>query len=421
MTISLKDKIKNSLLSQYNLLFSNKDVINEAELKVAIERILNEIAAKEGRAVSDSEKETIIKALVDEAIGFGAVLDGLLKDPAISEIMINGPKQIYIEKEGKTRLSGLAFDDNQHLMHAIQRMLMPTHRRLDESMPFTDFCLPDGSRVNVIMSPVSLVGPVVTIRKFLKEIKTIEDLIKLNTMDKRIADLLVVAIKAKVNIIFSGATGAGKTTTLSVLSTYIPDEERIITIEDTPELRLNQEHIVRLQTKIASIEGKGEISIRDLFKNSLRMRPDRIILGEIRSGEALDMLQAICSGHTGSLAVVHAHSPSDVMRRIESMIMTSGVPISIEAVRSQIASALNLIVQQEQLQDGSRKVTHVAEVRGLRDGDVVVEDIFSYEIDSMNSQGKLSGGWHATGVKPLFFSHLKKIGLGLSEDIFKKD
>jgi len=306
-------------------------------------------------------------------------------------------------------------------MHIIQKILASTRRHVDESYPYTDVSFKDGTRINIIIPPLALDGPVVTIRKFLKSLNSIEELVKLGTLDSRMADFLVVAVKARMNIMFSGATGAGKTTTLNVLSSYIPNDARIVTIEDTAELSLNQEHVVRLETRQPNIEGKGEISIRELFKNCLRMRPDRILLGEIRGAEALDMLQAMCSGHTGSLAVIHADSPQDVMYRLETMILTSGTPISLEAIHRQIAASLHLVVQQQQLSDGSRKITQISQVHGLREGQVIVEDIFLYEMEETDSvSGVVKGSWKATGVVPVFYPKFKKLGIELSEEIFRK-
>jgi pilus assembly protein CpaF len=261
-------------------------------------------------------------------------------------------------------------------------------------------------------------GPTVTIRKFSQDIKTAEDLLRLGVLDKRMAEFLALSVKAKANIIFSGATGAGKTTTLNVFSSFIPVEERIITIEDTAELRLKQDHVVRLETRQPSIEGKGEVTIRELFKNSLRMRPDRVIIGEIRGSEALDMLQAICSGHRGAMAILHAESPEDVIYRIEMMILTSGVPMSLAIIHRQIAAAINLIVQQEQMLDGARRITHITQVNGLKDDTVVLEDLFVYEIDSVDAQGKTKGRWKATGKVPCFMPLFKKAGLALPAGMF---
>ncbi len=419
MNKTLKDKVRERLISQKSNLFSKEDVTDE-EFKKTVNQILEDIIHSEHTSLSEQEKKRIVSDLADELIGFGPI-ETLLKDPAVTEIMINGPDKVYVERLGKTELANITFDDKQQLMQLVYKLLMPTRRRVDESYPYTEVSLKDGSRVNIIIPPLALDGPTITIRKFLKEIKSVDDLMNLGTLDKRMAEFLVACIKAKVNIIFSGATGAGKTTALNVLSSYIPDDERIITIEDTAELRLMQGHVVRLEARQANIEGKGEITIRELFKNSLRMRPDRIILGEIRGNEGLDMLQAICSGHRGSLVVLHASSPQDVIYRLETMILTSGIPISSEAIHRQIAAAVNLIVQQEQLLDGSRKITHISQVNGLKDGQVVLEDIFVYDIEAIDSESKARGRWKATGIKPAFYQLFKKADIDLPERIFKKD
>lgn len=415
----LKDNIRHKLISEYSGLFS-KNTIEAKELEETIRRVLEDIAYHQHSTLSGEDKKRIISEMVDEFIGFGPI-EHLLEDPYITEIMINGPKKIYVERQGKKELSDIIFDNEQQLMQIIYKLLAPTRRHVDESYPYTEISLKDGSRVNIIIPPLALGGPTITIRKFLKEIKTVEDLLRLSTLDKRMADFLVASIKAKVNIIFSGATGAGKTTTLNVLSCYISNDERIITIEDTAELHLNQDHIVRLEARQPNIEGKGEVTIRELFKNSLRMRPDRIILGEIRGAEALDMLQAICSGHRGSLSVIHANSPQDVIYRLETMILASGIPINLEAIHRQIAAALNLIVQQEQLLDETRKITHITQVRGLKEGEVILEDIFVYDIEGIDSGGKVQGRWKASGVIPSFYSAFKKVGIDLPKEIFNKD
>jgi pilus assembly protein CpaF len=415
----LKDKIRKKIISEYSGLFS-RDSVDVKELEEAIIQVVEDIIHREHESLSDPDKKRIISEMIDELLGLGPI-ENLMKDPQITEIMINGPKKIYIEKLGKTELSDVTFDDEQQLMYLIYKMLAPTRRRVDESYPYTEISLKDGSRVNIVIPPLALNGPIVTIRKFSKEIRFAEDLIVLGTMDKRMSDFLVASIKARVNIIFSGATGVGKTTTLNVLSSYISNDERIVTIEDTAELSLRQDHVVRLEAKQPNIEGKGEITIRELFKNSLRMRPDRIILGEIRGAEALEMLQAICSGHSGSLVVIHANSPGDVISRLETMILTSGVPIRLEVIHRQIASTVNLIVQEEQLLDGSRKVTHIAGVNGLKDGLVVLEDIFLYELEGIDSEGKVQGRWKATGIIPVFYPLFKKAGIELSKEIFNKD
>jgi len=415
MSKELKDKVRNRL-KEHSHIFTNEK-INEQELRFTVARIIEEIRIRERLQLDENGSKKIIDELIDEFMGFGP-LKALLEDKAVTEIMVNGPKKVYVEKEGRMLLSDITFENNQHLHYIIQKILMPTRRHVDELSPFTDVSLPDGSRVNIIIPPVSLIGPVITIRKFIKDFSSIEDLVKLDALSRNMADFLIAAIRAKLNIIFSGATGSGKTTTLNILSGYISARERIVTIEDTAELKLNQEHVVSLEARPGNIEGKGDITIRDLFRNTLRMRPGRIILGEVRSGEALDMLQAMCSGHDGSLAVLHASSPLDVVSRIETMILTSGINIPMWAIKKQIASSLNLIVQQEQLADGSRKITHITEVRGLDKDELVLQDLFSYEIEGVEDS-KVKGAWKNHGAVPLFFSRFKKKGVELSEEIFK--
>jgi len=419
MSKSLKFKIRQKLITDYRSIFSAENMERQ-ELKEKLLPIMDEFIRREQAQISEQDKLKIVSELIDEFLGFGPI-EGLLKDEQISEVMINGPHRVYAERSGKTELTNISFEDENQIMYLIEKILAPTRRHVDESYPYTEVSLKDGSRVNIVIPPLALNGPIVTIRKFSKEIKKIEDLIELGTLDKRMSDFLVACIKAKANIVFSGATGAGKTTTLNVLSAYIPEDERVVTIEDTAELRLTQDHVVRLESRQPSIEGKGEISIRELFKNSLRMRPDRIILGEIRGAEALDMLQAICSGHKGSLSVIHANTPDDVIYRMETMILTSGVPIGLEAIDRQIITAINLIVQQEQLLDGSRKITHISQLNGLKDGRAFLEDIFLYDVDGINHEGKVQGKWRATGATPVFFSLFKKAGINLSQDIFKKE
>ena len=415
MSKELKDKVRNRL-KEHSHIFT-KEKINEQELRFTVARIVEEIRIRERLQLDENGSKKIIDELIDEFMGFGP-LKALLEDKAVTEIMVNGPKKVYVEKEGRMLLSDITFENNQHLLYIIQKILMPTRRHVDELSPFTDVSLPDGSRVNIIIPPVSLSGPVITIRKFIKDFSSIEDLVKLDALSRNMADFLIAAIRAKLNIIFSGATGSGKTTTLNILSGYISARERIVTIEDTAELKLNQEHVVSLEARPGNIEGKGDITIRDLFRNTLRMRPGRIILGEVRSGEALDMLQAMCSGHDGSLAVLHASSPLDVVSRIETMILTSGINIPVWAIKKQIASSLNLIIQQEQLADGSRKITHITEARGLDKDELVLQDLFSYEIEGVEDS-KVKGTWKKHGVVPLFFSRFKKKGVELNEAIFK--
>ena len=414
-----KEDMRQKLLTYHNNLL-NRETIDKAELGAVLKDILADTIYHRHLNITEQDKAKIINEMIDELVGFGPI-ETLMKDPEVTEIMINGAQKVYIEKNGKKILSGLKFDDEQQLRCLIYKLLAPTRRRVDESYPFVDVSLSDGSRVNIIIPPLALDGASVTIRKFSESIKNIDDLIRLGALDRRMADFLIALIKAKMNILFSGATGAGKTTTLAVLSEYIDNDERIVTIEDTAELHLRQEHVVRLETRPPNIEGKGEVAIRDLFKNSLRMRPGRIILGEIRGSEALDMLQAMCSGHAGSLAVLHANSPKEVVYRLETMILTSGLPISLDVIHRQIASALHIIVHQEQLSDGSRKITHITQVNGLKDGSVVLEDIFNYESSDVGQDGRLQGKFKANGVVPALFPVFAKKGVNLSKEIFNKD
>lgn len=413
------EKIREKLINEYSNLFSQEPIDIKA-LEDASRRTLQETLRREHGKLSEEEQERIINDVVKGLTGFGRI-DEILKDPHVTEIMINGPQKVYVERFGKTQLSVVKFDNEQQLMALVYKILRDTRRRVDETFPYTEVSLKDGSRVNIIIPPLALNGPTLTIRKFMKEIRSIDDLINLGTLDRRMAEFLVAAIKAKINMVFTGATGAGKTTLLNVLSSYIGNEERIITIEDTAELRLAQEHVVRLESRQPNIEGKGEIDIRALFKNSLRMRPDRIIIGEIRGEEVLEMLQAICSGHKGSLAVLHANSPQDAMYRIETMILTSGIPINLEAINRQIAAAVHLIVQQEQVVDGSRKTTHITQVNGIRNGQVSLEDIFTFKNQGTDAEGKVQGRWVASGVLPAFYHRFAEEGISLPKELFNKD
>ncbi|MFA6282072.1 MAG: CpaF family protein, partial [Candidatus Omnitrophota bacterium] len=372
---------------------------------------------EKARVIEAQLKEAVIKELCDEFLGWGP-LQKLMNDPEVTEIMINGPYKIYMEKNGKKVVTDVKFDDETHLRHSIEKMLIPAARRVDESYPYVDFSLKDGSRVNVIIPPLSVGGATVTIRKFLRSISVIENLVELGTIDQRMAKFLVACIKAKVNILFSGATGSGKTTTLEVLSSYINPQERIIVIEDTLELTLRQEHVVRLLTRPQNIEGKGEISIRDLFINTLRMRPTRIILGEIRGAESMDYLQALNSGHRGCLAVIHASSPFDALTRLETTALYAGLNMPVWAIRKQVASGVDLIVQHDQLTDGSRKITYITEVIDrLEEDEVILKDIFRYEIEKVDEEKHVVGSFKAKGA-PGFLPIFKKKGIEIDESIF---
>src|SRR3989338_1740008 len=355
----LRSQIHQYLIQKTDFL-QVKDRLNEDQLRVFVDRAISELCRDLNIVLTTESRIALIRELVSAVMSLGP-LRPLMEDKSISEVMINGANAVYIQKSGKIELTKIKFNDNQHLSHTVQKILAASgsNKRVDESSPFVDFSLPDGSRVNVILPPCSLIGPVVTIRKFSSEIATVDDLLKLQMLDKKIATLLIAAMKAKLNIVFCGSTGTGKTTALNVLSRHIPEEERIITIEDTPELRLMQKHVVTLQSKPANIEGRGVITIRDLFVNSLRMRPDRIIIGEVRGEEMLDLIQAISSGHSGSLAIVHSDSPEDCFSRMVTMTLMTGIRLSTEEIKRQIANAIDLIVYMELFQDGKRRITNI--------------------------------------------------------------
>ena len=369
-------------------------------------------------AVPLGERARLVTEIRDEMLGLGP-LEPLLKDDTITEIMVNGPKKIFVEKLGKLTLTDVKFQDDQHLMNIIERILTPLGRRIDESSPLVDARLADGSRVNAIIPPLSLVGPAVTIRKFSKKPFSVENLIAFGTMDERMAQFLRACVKARVNILVSGGTGSGKTTTLNVLSSFIPNTDRIVTIEDAAELRLQQEHVVTLESRPANLEGKGAITIRDLVRNALRMRPDRIIVGEVRSGEALDMLQAMNTGHDGSLTTAHANTPRDALSRLETMVLMSGLDLPVRAIREQVSSAIDLVLQQSRIRDGSRKVTYITEVQKMEGNTITTQDIFHYVQTGFDSDGKSVGHFESTGLQPGFLEKFAMNGVELPENFFE--
>lgn len=388
------------------------------EIEAESKRIAEAILDRETEYLTRMEKEDIIRQVLDEVFGFGPITP-LLNDHTVSEVMCNGAKQIYVERKGKLELTKVVFRDNEHLQTIIERIISPLGRRIDESMPMVDARLPDGSRVNAIIPPLALNGCVLTIRKFSNQLLQIEDLIRLNTMNQPMAKFLEACVKGRMNIVVSGGTGAGKTSTLNIISSFIPADERIVTIEDSAELSLAQEHVVSLESRPPNIDSKGEIAIRDLVRNALRMRPDRLVVGEVRGGEALDMLQAMNTGHDGSLTTGHANSPRDMIARLETMVLMSGIEFPIKAIREQIASAVDLIVQQSRLQDGSRKITHITEVIGM-EGDVIsLQDIFVFEKTGLDNKGKVTGKHRATGVTPKCMERLASMGIVLSPEHFK--
>lgn len=364
-----------------------------------------------------SEREIIINQVVDEVLAYGP-LSPLLRDDSISEIMVNGPKQVYVERRGKIEKVNVVFRDNLHLHTIIERIISPLGRRLDESSPMVDARLPDGSRINAIIPPLAINGCVLTIRKFSKNILRTSDLIRNNTMSSQMAKFLEACVKGRMSIIVSGGTGAGKTSTLNIISGFIPNGERIITIEDSAELVLNQEHVVTLETRPANIDNRGEVTIRDLVRNSLRMRPDRIVVGEVRGGEALDMLQAMNTGHDGSLSTAHANSPRDLLSRLETMVLMAGMEMPIKAIREQIASALDFIVHQARLSDGTRKITHITEVVGMEADIITLQDIFVFEQTGVDERGRVQGRHRATGIKPKCLDKLRTAGIVIPDEFF---
>ncbi len=370
-------------------------------------------------AVPRGDRARIVADICDEMLGLGP-LEPLLKDDTITEVMVNGPKQIFVERAGKLSLTKVQFHDEPHLMNIIERILSPLGRRVDEASPLVDARLADGSRVNIIIQPLSLVGPCVTIRKFSKSALSVDNLISFGTLSEEMAEFLRACVKARLNILVSGGTGSGKTTTLNVLSSFIPGDERIVTIEDAAELRLQQQHVVTLEARPSNIEGKGEITIRDLVRNALRMRPDRIIVGEVRSGEALDMLQAMNTGHDGSLTTAHANSPRDALSRLETMVLMAGMDFPVRAIREQVSSAIDLILQQSRIQDGSRKVTYITEVQKMEGDTIVLQDLFRYVHSHIDENGKSVGNFVSTGLQPSFIDKFRLHGVEVPQSLFNE-
>ena len=382
-----------------------------------VKQRLNEVYVQTKISLPEDLRKQIFHDILDEVTGFGPI-QPLLEDEDVSEVMVNGPKKVFIEKKGKLTKSPVTFEDDDHVLRVIDRIILPLGRRVDADTPTVDARLPDGSRVNAVIRPVSIDGPSITIRKFKKDKLSIQQLIDYGSLNQNMAEFIRACVLAHLNIVISGGTGSGKTTLLNVLSSYIQEEERIITIEDAAELQLQQDHVLRMETKVSNTDGKGAVSIRDLVRNSLRMRPDRIIVGECRGGEALDMLQAMNTGHDGSLTTLHANTPRDAISRMETMVLMSGMDLPLKVVRQQIASAVDLIIQQTRLKDGSRKVTAITEVVGMEGEIVVLTDIFKFEQTGIGQNGKILGELKATGIRPIFTPRLEAAGFKLGAEVF---
>ena len=384
--------------------------------KEYIRSVIESVVNLRGGDVPRSERGKLITELYNDIVGLGP-LEALLADPEVSEIMVNGADHVYVETHGKLRLTNVKFRDDAHVMNVINRIVSSVGRRIDESSPMVDARLADGSRVNAIIPPCALTGPTITIRKFSATPLTVADLIRFGSVSPQMVTFLEACVKARLNIVVSGGTGSGKTTLLSVLSAYIPEDERIVTIEDAAELQLRQEHVITLESKPANVEGAGAVTIRDLVRNALRMRPDRIVVGEVRSGETLDMLQAMNTGHDGSLTTAHANSPRDLMSRLETMVLMSGFDMPVKAIREQIASALDLVVHQARLRDGSRKIVSISEVVGMEGDTITLQDIFVYRPTGFGPDGT-AGGFLPTGIRPGFLEKMADNGVSVRDEWF---
>jgi pilus assembly protein CpaF len=389
------------------------------QLHAEVARLAEGLLAAENAPISTVERDRLVEEVRHELFGLGP-LEPLLADPTVSDILVNAPHNIYIERRGKLERTGVEFKDDEHLMRVIERIVSSVGRRIDESSPMVDARLKDGSRVNAIIPPLALDGPVLSIRRFGADPLRIEKLIELEAITKDIAEMFQMCVHARLNVLISGGTGAGKTTLLNALSAYIPEEQRIVTIEDSAELQLQQPHVVRLETRPPNIEGRGEVTQRDLVKNALRMRPDRIVIGEVRGGEAIDMLQAMNTGHDGSLTTIHANTPRDALVRLETMIQMTGMRLSDRAMRQQIASALDLVIQAARLSDGTRRVTSISEITGMEGETITMQEIFQFERKGVDKDGRVIGRFRPTGVRPRFAERLKQYGMTLPRVFFEE-
>src|SRR5829696_2756580 len=413
----MKSRLHRTLINRMDL--TKLSTLTPEQVHAEVSRLAEQVLAQEAMPLSVSERDRLVNDVQHELFGLGP-LEPLLKDPTISDILVNSHDTIYIERRGRIESTNVQFKDDEHLMRVIERIVSSVGRRIDESSPMVDARLQDGSRVNAIIPPLSIDGPVLSIRRFGSDPLKMASLVEFNALTKDIADMLQMVVTARLNILISGGTGAGKTTLLNALSAYIPETERIVTIEDSAELQLQQPHVVRLETRPPNIEGRGEVTQRDLVKNALRMRPDRIVIGEVRGGEAIDMLQAMNTGHDGSLTTVHANTPRDSLSRLETMIQMTGMRLSDRAMRQQVASALNLVVQVARMSDGSRRVTSISEITGMEGETITMQEIFQYERTGVDAQGKVLGRFRPTGIRPRFAERLKQCGLQLPRVFFEE-
>jgi len=413
----MKSRLHRALINRMDL--TKLAELNQDQVHTEVSRLAESVLAQEAMPLSTPERDRLVNEVQHELFGLGP-LEPLLADPTISDILVNSHKTIYVERRGKLEATNVAFKDDEHLMRVIERIVSSVGRRIDESSPMVDARLRDGSRVNAIIPPLSIDGPVLSIRRFGAEPLRMNSLIENKALTRDIADMLEMCVNARLNVLISGGTGAGKTTLLNALSAYIPENERIVTIEDSAELQLQQPHVVRLETRPPNIEGRGEVTQRDLVRNALRMRPDRIVIGEVRGGEAIDMLQAMNTGHDGSLTTIHANTPRDALARLETMIQMTGMRLSDRAMRQQVAAAINLVVQVARLSDGTRRLTAISEITGMEGETITMQEIFQFERTGVDSQGQVIGRFRPTGIRPRFAERLKASGLQLPRVFFEE-
>jgi len=413
----MKSRLHRALINRMDL--TKLAALSQEQVHAEVSRLAESVLAQEAMPLSSSERDRLVNDVQHELFGLGP-LEPLLADPTISDILVNRYSTIYVERRGKLEVTNVAFKDDEHLMRVIERIVSSVGRRIDESSPMVDARLRDGSRVNAIIPPLSIDGPVLSIRRFGAEPLRMNSLIENKALTRDIADMLQMCVSARLNVLISGGTGAGKTTLLNALSAYIPEDERIVTIEDSAELQLQQPHVVRLETRPHNIEGKGEVTQRDLVRNALRMRPDRIVIGEVRGGEAIDMLQAMNTGHDGSLTTIHANTPRDALARVETMIQMTGMRLSDRAMRQQIAAALDLVVQVARLSDGTRRLTSISEITGMEGETITMQEIFQFERTGVDAQGQVVGRFRPTGIRPRFAERLKACGMQLPRVFFEE-